>query len=134
VAEAKRKAEEQRKAALAREQAERDAELRKTLEAEERANQLRSSGVVNSWVAQIAARVTRAWIRPASARPGIDCVVRVTQTTGGEVTAVSVGQCNGDAAVRASIEDAVYRASPLPPAPDPAIFERELVFNFKPAD
>ncbi len=29
-----------------------------------------------NWVSQIAARVTRAWIRPASARPGIDCVVR----------------------------------------------------------
>jgi colicin import membrane protein len=78
--------------------------------------------------------VKRAWIRPPSARAGIECVVRITQTTGGEVTGVSVGDCNGDAAVRASIEDAVYRASPLPPAPDPAIFDRNLTFNFKPTD
>ena len=134
VADAKRKAEEQRKAELAREQAERDAELRKTLEAEERANQLRSSGVQNAWLAAIQARVKRAGSRPPSARAGIECVVRITQTTGGEVTGVSVGDCNGDAAVRASIEDAVYRASPLPPAPDPAIFDRNLTFNFKPTD
>jgi colicin import membrane protein len=134
VAEAKRKAEELRKAELAREQAERDAELRKSLEAEERANQIRSSGVVNTWLAQIQAKVKRAWIRPQSARAGLDCEVRVTQTPGGEVTAVSVGECNGDAAVRASIEDAVYRASPLPPAPDPAVFDRNLVFHFRPTD
>ena len=134
VADAKRKVEEQRKAEIAREQTERDAELRKTLEAEERADQVRSSGVVNTWLAQIQAKVKRAWIRPQSARAGLECVVRVTQTTGGEVTAVSVGDCNGDAAVRASIEDAVYRASPLPPAPDPAVFDRNIVFRFKPTD
>jgi outer membrane biosynthesis protein TonB len=117
-----------------REQAERDAELRKTLEAEERADKVRSSGVMNSWIAQIANKVQRSWNRPQSARAGLECVVRVTQTPGGEVTGVSVGDCNGDAAVRASIESAVYRASPLPPAPDPAVFDRNLVFTFKPSE
>ena len=36
----------------------------------------------------------------------------VTQVPGGEVTQVRIGQCNGDQAVRESIEAAVYRASP----------------------
>jgi colicin import membrane protein len=58
----------------------------------------------------------------------------VTQVPGGEVTNVRVGTCNGDQAVRDSIEAAVYRASPLPPPPDPALFERNLELTFKPTD
>ena len=34
--------------------------------------------------------------------------------------------------VRESIEAAVYRASPLPPPPDPALFDRHLRIDFKP--
>src|SRR5436853_214715 len=66
------------------------------------------------------------------ARRGIQCVLNVTQVPGGEVTQVSIGECNGDQAVRESIEAAVYRASPLPPPPDPALFDRNLKINFKP--
>jgi colicin import membrane protein len=135
LAEAKRKAAEERaKAEALRVQAERDAELRKSLDAEERLNALRSSGALANWLGQIANKVQRAWIRPPGARPGISCVIRVTQTPGGEVTNVSIGECNGDAALRESIESAVYRASPLPPAPDPAVFDRNLAFTFKPND
>src|SRR2546430_1488714 len=79
-----------------------------------------------------AARGTGAWLRPPTARPGIQCVLNVTQVPGGEVTQVSIGECNGDQAVRESIEAAVYRASPLPPPPDPALFDRNLKINFKP--
>jgi colicin import membrane protein len=45
---------------------------------------------------------------------------------------VSIGQCNGDQAVRDSIEAAVYRASPLPPPPAGVSFDPELHINFKP--
>jgi colicin import membrane protein len=58
--------------------------------------------------------------------------VEVTQVPGGTVTAAHVTQCNGDAAVRQSIENAVYRASPLPDPPDPALFEKNFVFRFRP--
>ena len=51
---------------------------------------------------------------------------------GGEVTHVEIGSCNGDEAVRESIEAAVYRASPLPPPSDPDVFDRNLKFNFRP--
>lgn len=141
IAEAKRQAEEKRKAEEAKRKAEeekaraaREADLRRSLEAEERLNALRSSSAMSSWIGQITAKITRAWIRPPSAKPGIDCVVHVTQVPGGAVTSVKVGDCNGDAAVRQSIEDAVIRASPLPPPPDPALFERELEIRFKPQD
>jgi colicin import membrane protein len=67
-----------------------------------------------------------------SAQPGLNCEVRVTQVPGGTVTGVQVGRCNGDESVRQSIEAAVYKASPLPPPSDPALFERDLVVTFKP--
>ena len=134
LADAKRKVEEKRKADEKRVQAQRDAELRRSLEAEERVMAARSSGALASWLGQIANRVQRAWIRPPNSQPGVQCWVYVTQTPGGEVTNVRIGECNGDAALRESIESAVYRASPLPPAPDPALFDRNLSFLFKPTD
>ena len=126
AAAAKKAAEE--KARLARE-----AELRRSLEAEERRNAIRNSDAAARWYAQIVARIQRAWIQPPSAQPGIECIVSVSQVPGGEVTAVRVDSCNGgDAALRESVEAAVYRASPLPPPPDPALFERNLELTFKP--
>jgi thymidine phosphorylase len=47
---------------------------------------------------------------------------------------VKVGDCNGDAAVRESITNAVFRSSPLPPPRDPRAFERRLVIVFKPTE
>lgn len=134
IADQKRKADEEKKIAEAKARAQREAELRRSLEEEERLNAMRSSSVMSSWVAQITARIQRAWLRPPSARPGIDCTVYVSQVPGGEVVNVRVGACNGDQAVRESIESAVYRASPLPPPPDPALFERNLEIRFKPVD
>jgi colicin import membrane protein len=58
--------------------------------------------------------------------------VRVTQVPGGVVTGVQIGSCNGDAAVRESIETAVYRASPLPSPTNPDVFERILTIHFHP--
>jgi colicin import membrane protein len=116
--------------AAAREAAERD--LQAALDEEERAMALRASGMAVQWGAAIRGRVQRAWIRPDTARSGIDCTVAVTQAPGGSVLAVEVRSCNGDDAVRQSIEDAVRRASPLPPPPDPALFEREILLRFRP--
>jgi colicin import membrane protein len=110
----------------------READLNAQIAAEERAAAARASGQMNQYVAQITARIERAWIRPVSAQPGINCEVRVTQVPGGTVVNVQVGRCNGDESVRQSIEAAVYRASPLPLPADPALFERILVVTFRP--
>ena len=111
---------------------EREADLKRSLAAEEHADVARNGAALASWESMIAARITRAWLRPPTAKAGIDCMLNVTQVPGGEVTQVSIGECNGDAAVRQSIQDAVYRASPLPPPPDPALFDRNLKIRFKP--
>ena len=122
---------QQRAAAEAQEASERE-ELKRSLAAEEHARAARAGPALANWQAQITARIERAWLRPPTARPGIQCVLNVTQGPGGEVTEVSIGECNGDQAVRESIEAAVYRASPLPPPPDPSLFDRNLRIIFKP--
>jgi colicin import membrane protein len=131
LAEAKQKETEQREAED-KSNAERQADLQRSLAEEEHAAALRSSGALASWESQIAARIKRAWLQPPTARPGIECVLNVTQAPGGNVVNVSIGACNGDQAVRESIEAAVYRASPLPPPPDPSLFQRDLQITFNP--
>jgi colicin import membrane protein len=116
--------------AATREAAER--ELQAALDEEARIMALRASGAAAQWSAAIRGRVQRAWIRPDTARSGIDCTVAVTQAPGGTVLAVEVRACNGDEAVRQSIEDAVRRAAPLPAPSDPALFEREIILRFRP--
>lgn len=128
VAEARARAEDERL------RAEREGELQRRLAQEQRAMDARASGLATQWAAAIQARIQRAWIRPPSARPGLDCTVAVTQVPGGEVVSVRVLSCNGDATTRQSIEDAVYRASPLPQPPDSALFERNLELRFRPND
>jgi len=113
----------------------REAELRRSIEAEERNNAARNSDEASRWHAAIVARITRAWIRPPSARPGITCSVLVNQVPGGEVTAVRVESCTGgDAALHDSVEAAVYRASPLPTPPPGVPFERNLELTFAPSE
>jgi len=137
AAEARRLAEQKRaedaqRAADEKERQESEAELRNSLAAEEHANQVRNSGALVSWVGHITARIQRAWLRPPSARQGIQCVLHITQGPGGQVLSAKIESCNGDQAVRESIEAAAYRASPLPPPPDPSLFERDLEVTFRP--
>jgi colicin import membrane protein len=140
--EARRKAAEQKAQAKAARQrqadaaaaAARQADLDAALAREERHADAVSAGLLNRYLTEITASVEREWIRPASAKEGIRCVINVTQVRGGEVTGVRIGECNGDAAVRQSIANAVYKASPLPPPPDPSLFDRNLRLVFAPHD
>ncbi len=131
----KKKADEAaaKKAAEEKAQQARQAELLRAMEREERGNALRGSDEAARWHAAIVARITRAWIAPPSARAGVSCIVAVSQTTAGEVTAVRVESCSiDDAALKESVATAVERASPLPPPPNPALFEPNLKLIFAP--
>ena len=77
-------------------------------------------------------KVLRNWARPASAQPGLDCLVQVRQSATGEVISARVVSCNGDAAVERSIEAAVYKASPLPLPENRLLFDPNLRFRFIP--
>ncbi len=128
-AEKRRREEAARKARAARE-----AELQAQLAAEQRRDDAIHAGLLDQWVEVIRQKIQRNWIKPASLRPGLACELRVRQIPGGEVVDVQVGRCNGDAAVIRSIENAVYRSSPLPSPPDPSLFVRTLTIDFRPDD
>jgi len=123
-----------REAEEARRAAEREAQLRAQLAEEEQRHVAVQAGLLDQWIEVIRQRVRRNWVQPPGAKPGLECEVRVTQIPGGEVVNVRMGRCNGDAVVIRSIENAVYRSSPLPPPADPALFERTLIFMFKPEE
>jgi len=131
--EAERKlAEEQKLAAqqAAAERAARVADLQQSLQEDERASA--ASGALASWQSEITSRIQNAWLRPPTAQPGIKCVLYVGLVAGGSVTSVSIGDCNGDDAVRQSIQTAVYNAAPLPPPPDGIPFPHQLIITFQP--
>jgi hypothetical protein len=88
----------------------------------------------SAYVNNIAARVKTFW-RYQAAEDDWSCEVYVIQDRQGQVKAVDVRNCNvGDSSLaksfRDSIERAVYKASPLPAAPDDAVFDREIYMLF----
>ena len=135
--EEQRRIEEQKR----REEAERRAreeELRRQMEAEEAQLQAQRGREMErlkaQYIASIAGKVQRNWRRPGNVAEGATCHVLVSQIPGGEVVSARVTSCTGDEAFRRSVESAVYRASPLPAAPDPGVFDRDIRFTFEAED
>ena len=133
----RQEAERKRQEDIKRQQEENE-RLRRELEAEQRNQELaaeerrfaaRSSAEMAAYQFAIAQKVRRSWAVPASAGPETKCSVRVTQLPGGEVVGVNIISCNGDEAVRRSVEAAIRRASPLPEPSDPDLFDRNLTLN-----
>jgi colicin import membrane protein len=129
-----KKAREEQAARDAKLKAEREAELRRALASEEEGEAIAQSGVVDEYRALLIQTIERNWRKPDSARPGLECTLYVTQAPGGVVLDVKIGECNGDAAVKDSVANAVLKSSPLPPPRDPRAFERRLVIVFKPKE
>ena len=94
----------------------------------------RAQGEVERYKALIRQKVSRSWNRPATAGKGLQCTVRVRLVAGGEVLAASVVRSSGDPVFDRSVENAVYKATPLPVPQDPQLFEyfREIEFVFNP--
>lgn len=112
--------------------------IRKELEAEARQAEIDAeenrlaavdAGELAVYVAMIRQKIERNWAAPASAGAELKCSVRVRQVRGGEVTGVTILTCNGDEAVRRSVEAAIYNSSPLPEPSDPSLFDRNILLN-----
>jgi colicin import membrane protein len=114
------------------ETAERQRQLDAELAAESERIDAMNSGELARYQYAIENRIMRNWIEPMSALPGIECVVRVQQLPNGEVVEVTIAECNGDEAVRRSIEVAVHKASPLPLPDNRSLFDRNLTIRFRP--
>ncbi len=115
-----------------------DAERRRQLDLELQAEQNRidamKAGALARYQFRLSQAVKRNWIQPPSAVQGLSCEVLVRQSLGGDVINVVIGSCNGDEAVKRSIEAAVNKATPLPLPGDPNLFDRNLRFLFEPTE
>lgn len=128
--EKKRKAEKE-----AQQRREAEQQMKEQLASEEQAAQeQQAQTLVSQYIPLIQKRMKEKWSPPPSARPGMSCTVTVRLLPGGEVTDARVSVSSGDAIFDRSVENAVYKASPLPLPADLALFEyfRELNFIFKP--
>jgi colicin import membrane protein len=99
------------------------------LDAEERRFTTRNSAAMDAYVFAIGQRIRRNWAVPASADSETRCTVSVTQLPGGDIVGVNIRSCNGDDAVKRSVEAAIRRSSPLPEPSDPDLFDRNLTLN-----
>ena len=80
--------------------------------------------------ALIVQKVRRNWARPGTARDDLKCVVDVVQVPGGAVVSAQIIECNADDIVQRSVENAVYKASPLPQPSNPILFLRRFQITF----
>jgi len=134
LAQSKAAAARKKSAEEARQKAERESDLRARLAEEEQRTSAAFQGLKAQYVAAIQSHVERRWFKPPGTRAGATCTVLVTQIPGGEVVGVRFGACDGGEPLRQSIETAVQNASPLPPPPEPALFEREVRLVFRPEE
>ncbi|MEW6332094.1 MAG: cell envelope integrity protein TolA, partial [Pseudomonadota bacterium] len=137
----KRVQEEARKKEEARRQKLTEQSLQEQLAAEEKARQqvaqaARASAIVDKYIPVIRQRVSQSWNRPVGVAKGLKCVVNVRLALGGKVLAARVVRSSGNAVFDRSVENAVYKAEPLPLPEDPTLFDnfREIEFLFSPEE
>ena len=101
---------------------------------EKRRADTRAQGEVERYKGLIRQKVSRSWNIPAGYRKGSQCTVHVRLVPGGEVLSVVIVKSSGDPIFDRSVENAVYKASPLPVPEDKKLFEqfRDLEFPFNP--
>ena len=116
-------------------------ELKQALAEEERertaqANEAKAMAAMAEFEGLIRQRITQNWIRPLGVPQGLNCLVHVRLAPGGEVLAVSIVKSSGNALFDRSVENAVYKAAPLPVPQDPQLFKyiREINIKFDPQD
>ncbi len=146
---AKAKAEEERKRLEAEKKKQTELARKKKEEEEKRAKELalqqkleeeRQQAAFQSLLAQyepiIRQKVSRNWNRPSSTQSGIAAQVSVRLTATGEVISAKITRSSGNSVFDRSVENAVYKASPLPIPQESGINEkfRNLNLKFKPED
>jgi colicin import membrane protein len=129
-----KQADKQKTEREAREQAQREAELKRQLADEEGMMNAKNSGALNEYMFQVKQKIEKNWTYPDSARAGIVCTLMIRQTASGYVLAVEIEKCNGNEALKQSVVAAVHKASPLPLPSDMRLFSAKITFNFRPED
>ncbi len=143
LAELKKQQEKEAAEQQARQQKQAIASLQRQLAQEEKQRKASAVAAQNAAKAQsaiarykdlIRQKVEQNWVRPLNTQKGMECVVKVKLVPGGDVLQARVVQTSGSAVFDRSVENAVYKASPLPLPNDPTLFAyfQELEFTFKP--
>ena len=115
--------------------AEVEAEVARSIAAEQADRQARSAGLRDQWARAISSRVELYWNKPPNAGAGLECVLEVTQLPNGEVVNATIDECStDDQTIIRSIENAVLNASPLPEPPRGVAFERVVRITFRPTE
>ncbi|SBS31893.1 hypothetical protein MAQ5080_02101 [Marinomonas aquimarina] len=135
-AERKRKAEEQARQEAERRKRAEEAVQRAVAEEDARRRAAEAGQMVQSISGLINRRVTDAWIRPPSARNGMQTLLRINFLPNGEVADVRVLKGSGDAVFDKRAMDAVYKVGRIEELSEVEsyIFERnfrqvDLLFN-----
>lgn len=91
---------------------------------------------IAKYKALIKHKVERSWARPPGADKNLECLVRVRLVQSGEVMQALVVRSSGNDVFDRSVENAVYKASPLPLPEDKSLFGefRELDFECRPEE
>lgn len=113
---------------LAREEKERrDARARAEQAARAQSERERIEGLIRL-------KVEQNWVRPVGWTQGMECLVRVRLAPSGEVISATVARPSGNPAFDRSVENALYKASPLPLPEDKGLYEhfREFELRFRP--
>lgn len=83
------------------------------------------------YVAAVQRQIQLHWLRPDGVAQ-LDCVLTVTQASGGEVIEARFDTpCDADKATQASLKAAAMRASPLPYAGYERVFRHQLQLHFQ---
>ena len=115
-----------------------EAETRRVLERRQQRRHLEQerkaifARALEEYIGSIQASVAEHWRRPTGVPAGLACTVNVLQDDNGKVLRVEIIESSGNVAFDRSVEQAVRAASPLPRPRRRAVFDREIVFLFKP--
>ncbi|HEX7326162.1 MAG TPA: cell envelope integrity protein TolA [Rhodanobacteraceae bacterium] len=84
----------------------------------------------DAYIAALQNAITQNWLRPDNIPDGV-CPVEIKQLPGGQVISATVlASCPFSDAVKNSVRNAVFRASPLPYKGFEKQFRSDIVFNF----
>jgi colicin import membrane protein len=116
------------------EEAQREADRRKR--AEELQKQLGAESaeltaqVQNEWLLQLTAAIEDKWARPPGSDPNMKASIKIRLSPTGEVMSAEISAGSGSPLYDQTLQQAVYRASPLPLPRDPSAFDPVLNICF----
>lgn len=101
-------------------------------ETEARAEAARIGEIQKTWAQELAEHIADRWLRPPGLPGGLRCKARIEILPNGEVVSVKIIQSSGNPSFDVSVENAIYKSSPLPLPADPKAFVRVLQPEFTP--